>query len=123
MIKRYLPLALAIGLIGCGSVNSTTPPTALAPGYTSQADQTFGQSLAAARALANQAVTDFGTLTPAQQAQIKNPLNGFVAAVNAADAVYTAFHSGQATQAQVQATVNSVNTSQATYTTAASGVK
>lgn len=122
-MKRFLTVSLlAVALLGCHS-SSTTPPAALAPGYTSEADQQFGTALAAARALAAQAVQDYGKLTPPQQAPVKNPLNAFVAAVNAADAAYTAYHAGQGSAAQVQAAMSKVSTTQAAYTAVATGGK
>lgn len=117
----FLPLALCI--LGCPSATTATPPAALAPGYTSQTDQTFGQALAAAHALANQAVLDYGKLTPAQQQTEKAALNGFVAAVNAADAIYLAYHQSQATAAQVTTALNQISAAQANYTSIATGSK
>lgn len=117
---HFLTLALVIGSIGCGAVNSPTPP--LAPGYASQADQTFGQTLSALHAFAQQAQIDYNRLTVAQQTPVKQPLNNFIAAVNAADSVYLAFHQGQATQAQVQSALTIAQTNQNSYASAA-GVK
>lgn len=114
-----MSLLASSGLIGCASATSTTPPVALAPGYTSQFDQTAGQALAAAHALVSKATADYPTLTSAQQATEKPILNAFVAAVNAADTVYLAFHAGTATQAQVQAQLNAVASAQNSYTSQA----
>lgn len=119
MMKRILSIALCLCMVpifGCQPATSTTPPAALAPGYSSQFDQTAGQSLAAAHALVSKGVADYPSLTPSQQATEKPILNAFVTAVNAADAVYLAFHNGAATQAQVQAQLNNVATAQAAYT-------
>ncbi len=119
-MKRFLlipTLALCLGLSGCPNASAPTPPTA--PGYQSATDQQFGQALAAARALANQAVIDYGKLTAAQQAPIKNALNAYVAAVNAADATYQAFHVGQASEQQVQQGLTQVNKAQAAYSNVA----
>jgi len=103
-------------MLGCPTATANTPPAALAPGYTSQFDQTAGQSLAAAHALVAKAVEDFPTLSATQQAAEKPVLNAFVTAVNTADSVYLAFHSSTATQAQVQAALNQVSTAQTNYT-------
>jgi hypothetical protein len=112
LLSVWLALPLTFG---CGAT-ATTPPAALAPGYTSQFDQTAGQALAAAHALVAKATADYPTLTAAQQATEKPILNAFVSAVNAADTVYLAFHNGTATQAAVQAQLNAVATAQTNYT-------
>lgn len=112
-------LAPMAPILGCPSATTTTPPTALAPGYTSQFDQTAGQTLAAAHALVSKATADYPSLTPAQQATEKPILNAFVLAVNTADSVYLAFHAGTATQAQVQSQLNSVTAAQTAYTSQA----
>lgn len=120
---RYLcTFLLAMGILGCQPATSTTPPQALAPGYTSQADQTIGQSLAALHAFVQQATQDYAKLTPAQQATEKDVLNGLVAATNAADSMYLAFHAGSATLQQAQAALANAQTNQAAYTKAM-GVK
>jgi hypothetical protein len=116
MKRILLCLSLCLPLTGCPSTTSTTPPAALAPGYSSQFDQTAGQTLAAARALVTKAIADYPTLTAAQQATEKPILNAFVSAVNAADTVYLAFHNGTATQAQVQTQLDEVTTAQTAYT-------
>lgn len=121
MKKLVFLLLFAPLILGCPSATTTTPPAALAPGYTSQTDQQFGQALAAAHALAAQATQDYAKLTPKQQLAEKTALNAFVTAVNAADAVYQAYHVGQATAAQVQTALTQVNTAQANYTNVATG--
>lgn len=120
-MKRFALCLLLLLPIGCATATAPTPP--LAPGYTSPTDQSFGQSLKAAHDLANQAVLDYGKLTPAQQQTEKAALNGFVAAVNAADAIYLVYHQSQATAAQVTAALNSVIAAQTKYTTIATGGK
>lgn len=119
LLSTFLALPL---IFGCAAATSTTPPTALAPRYTSAADQAAGQTLAAAHALVSKAVTDYTSLTPAQQATVKGPLNAFVTAVNTADSIYIAFHAGTATITQVNAAVTQVTSTQTAYTTA-SGVQ
>lgn len=116
MKRILLCLALCLPLTGCPTASTTTPPAALAPGYTSQFDQTAGQTLAAAHALVTKAIADYPSLTPTQQASEKPILNAFVSAVNAADTVYLAFHNGTATQAQVQAQLTAVSQAQNNYT-------
>jgi hypothetical protein len=114
MKLALLSIFLALPLLGCPSATAPAPP--LAPGYTTQFDQTAGQTLAAAHALVAKATADYPSLTPAQQATEKPILNAFVSAVNTADSVYLAFHQGTATQAQVQTQLNAVATAQANYT-------
>lgn len=111
-----LLLALCL-LLGCGAVNSPIPP--LAPNYASKVDQQLGQDLAAAHDLAKQATIDYGKLTPTQQAAEANQLHAFVAAVNAADSLYNAYHALQATAAQVQAGLAQVSSTQAAYASVA----
>lgn len=116
-MKRYaLLFCLLLPLAGCPSTTQTTPPAAIAPGYTSTFDQTAGQTLAAAHALVKKAVADYPTLTMGQQAKEKPVLNAFVLAVNTADAIYLQFHSGAATQAQVQTQLDAVAAAQTNYT-------
>lgn len=112
-MKHFVLCVLLLLPLGCVTATAPTPP--LAPGYTSPTDQQFGTSLAAARALANQATIDFGKLTPAQQATEANALHAFVAAINAADQLYAAYHVGQASPAQVQAGLTQVSSTQAAY--------
>lgn len=118
MNRLTLCLILLLPLAGCPS-SVTAPPTPLAPGYTSQFDQTAGQTLAAAHALVGKAIGDYPSLTTAQQATEKPILNAFVSAVNTADTVYLAFHNGTATQAQVQAQLTAVAQAQNNYTSQA----
>jgi hypothetical protein len=123
-----LPL-LILPLAGCPAASSTTPPAALAPGYTSQVDQQMGQALAALRAGDYAATTAYLSLTPAQQAAEKTALNNFTSAVNTADTLYLAYHAGVTvanpnppTQAQVQAAVAAATSAQTNFN-ATLGVK
>lgn len=101
-------------MTGCpaASTNPTTPAQ-LAPGYNNSADQQMGAVLSGARAfytsIQSQSAAGTLTLTPT----VKASFNQFGVSLNAAEAIYLAYHSGQATQAQAQASVNTVQTQQA----------
>jgi hypothetical protein len=129
MLKKFLHISLlamlcigGLNLSGCGAVSATTPPASLAPGYFTQDDQRFGQTLAALRAGDAKAVQDYQALTPAQQATEKTALNTFTDAVNAADTIYLAYHASfttpnpQApTTPQVSAAILSATTAQSQF--------
>lgn len=108
MKKFILALCLSVSLAGCHAANSNTPPATLAPGFSSQADQTMDQALVGAHKFYTdiQAQVVAGTYTPVPTE--KTALNTFASALNAAQVVYIAFHGGTATQAQAQAAVNDV---------------
>ncbi|MDE2101615.1 MAG: hypothetical protein KGL39_30495 [Patescibacteria group bacterium] len=114
-MKRLAILALCL-MMGCKAATTTTAPSALAPGYTSQWDQTTGQTLSSLHAFALKASADYATLTPTQQAMERNALDAFIAAVNTADAMYMAFHQGTQTQATVQASIKAAINAQSAYT-------
>lgn len=123
-----LPL-LVLPLAGCPTASTTTPPAALAPGYTSQLDQQLGQAMAALRAGDYAAVSGFLSLTQPQQAAEKSALNNFTTAVNAADTLYLAFHAGVTvanpnppSAAQVQAAITAATSAQTNFN-ATLGVK
>jgi hypothetical protein len=121
MKLRTLTLSLLLlPLIGCGAVSA--PPAPPAPGYTSPADQTLGQSLAALNAFVSQEKINYAQLTVAQQAPEKPFLNALIDATNVANAAYLAFHSGTGTLATAQANLSSALTAQANLT-ANKGVK
>lgn len=101
-MKKYLLLLTLLAPIGCKSATSTTPPAALAPGYSSQDDQVLGQSLASLNAFVLQEKTNYAALAPAQQAAEKSILNALIDATDVANATYTAFHQGTGTLAQAQ---------------------
>lgn len=109
MTKKIM-LALCLSLAGCHAATTTTPP--LAPGFSSQADQTMDQTLVGAHKFYTdiQAQVLAGTYTPA--ASEKTALNTFASALNTAQVVYIAFHAGTATQAQAQVAVDSVSAQQ-----------
>ena len=114
---RYTALAalgLSIGwMIGC--TPSANPPTApqLGAGYNNAADQQMGSILSGARAfytsIQQQSAAGTLTLTPA----VKQAFNTFGVSLNAAEAVYLAYHNGTATQAAAQTAVNTVQSQQA----------
>lgn len=129
-----MPLAAAmlVAAAGCNA-SANTPPTALAPGYSSVADQQLGQSLAAANALvltekdnyqcAPAAATRQTCLTAAQQAAEKSTLNTFIDAVTVANAAYSAFHAGSGTLATAQTAMSSATTAQSNLTASKTGSK
>jgi hypothetical protein len=119
-MKRLKQIALiaAFGLtlgwiMGCGAKANPTTPAQLAPGYQNSADQQMGEILAGAHAFYNsiqqqQAAGQLGLTDTAKAA-----FNQFGTALNAAQTVYLAYHSGTATQAQAQTAVNQVQSQQA----------
>ena len=110
-MKRLLILAaLCLPLMACTPA-TTTPP--LAPGYSNSADQQMGEILSGARAfyVSIQQQAAAGTLT--LDATTKQAFNTFGVSLNAAESIYLAYHNGQATQAQAQTAVNTVQSQQA----------
>ena len=116
MKLRTLALSLLLlPLLGCPAANSPTPP--LAPGYSSPADQTLGQSLAALNAFVMQEKINYAQLTVAQQAPEKAVLNALIDATNIANQAYTNFHAGTGTLATAQANLQTAQTAQANLAT------
>ena len=109
-LRTLLLSAALLPIVGCGAVNG--PPTPPAPGYSSTADQTIGQSLAALNAFVSQEKVNYARLTADQQAKEKTLLNAFIDATNVANATYTAFHAGTATLAQAQTAYQSASNAQ-----------
>lgn len=118
MKRRLMKLAavatlfLAIGwMTGC--TPTTTTPAQLAPGYQNSADQQMGEILAGAHAfyvsIEQQSAGGSLTLTPT----VKAAFNDFGVSLNAAQAIYLAYHNGGATQAAAQTAVNAVQSKQA----------
>jgi hypothetical protein len=112
-------------LAGCTPSTSPTPTPPLAPGYSNQADQVMGETLAAAHAFYGTIQCEtkamnwsqvFNTCTPDPNISTvlvltpteKTAFNDFGAALNVAQPVYLAYHAGTATQAAAQAAVNTV---------------
>lgn len=112
MKRLSLILLLALPLTGCPSANTTTPPAAIAPGYSSPADQTLGQSLAAVVAFTNQEKANFAALPTAKQDAERPYLNSLIMAVNAADSAYLAFHAGTQSITQAQAALSKAQSAQ-----------
>lgn len=120
-MKRYLVeracLAVILAMpVGCATPNTATaptPPTAVAPGYFNAADQQMGQVLKGARDfyVSIQTQSENGSLT--LSANVKKAFNDFGTALNAAEAVYLAYHKGNATQDAAQSAVNVVQSKQA----------
>lgn len=120
-LRYFILLALALPLAGCPVVTAPTPP--LAPGYSSQTDQSLGEALAALNAfVAHERTVNYPNLIPAMQAAEKPYLNGLIAATNAASAAYTAFHAGTGTLDAAQTAMSNAQTAQSNLTTAM-GVK
>jgi hypothetical protein len=116
-MKKVALFILLILPLGCKTLTSNTPPSALAPGALNAFDQQAYQTLSAAHAFAVSASGNAATLTTTEKAD----LNSFIAILNTADVLYQAYHAGTATQAQVQTQLNAVATSQATFSSAVTG--
>lgn len=112
-MKLRAVILLCIPLMLAGCTPTATNPATLAPGYLNAADQTMGQILAGARSfyISVQQQSASGQMT--LSATEKTAFNSFEVSLNAGDAVYLAYHSGSATQAQAQAAVNLVQQQQA----------
>jgi hypothetical protein len=118
-----LTLSLCLMPIGCTQqVTANTPPAALAPGYLNSQDQTMGQTLASIDSFLNQEKVNYNEKTAAQQAQEKAILNTFIQSVNVANALYTAYHQGSATEAAAQTAIANAQTAQTSYSNS-KGVK
>lgn len=107
LLSAFLALPL---IFGCATATAPTPP--VAPGYTSAADQTLGESLAAVNAFVGQEKINYAAETPAQQATEKPYLNSLITATNLANAAYQSFHAGTQTLAQAQTAYASAKTAQ-----------
>ena len=110
-ILEFLGLLLLVpALAGCPTATAPTPP--VAPGYLNQADQMMGQVLAGAHAfyqsVQQQAAAGKLVLAPTE----KMAMNDLGVAINAAQTLYLAYHNGQATQAQAQASIDQVTMKQ-----------
>jgi hypothetical protein len=108
-----LLLILPVAPMGCVQPNTTPATQALAPGYSNAADQQMGEILSGAHAFYNsiQQQSQAGTLI--LSADMKQKFNAFGVSLNAAQAVYLAYHAGTATQAEAQTAVSKVQTEQA----------
>lgn len=99
---------LLLLLSGCKTANSKLPQTALAPGYTSQADEAMGETLVGAHAFYATIQADAASGKYQPSATEKTALDEFAVALNAAEILYIAYHAGTTTQAQAQLAVNSL---------------
>lgn len=122
MKATLLALALCIPMLGCGAVQTTTPPAALAPGYSSAADQTVGEGLAAVNSFVKQEVINYNAMTAAQQAPERTTLNALISATDLANAAYTAFHAGTGTLPAAQTALTTAQNAQ-TALAASKGVQ
>ena len=111
VLVAFTPLALSLYLSGC-SVTASTPPAALAPGYSSPADQQMGSTLAAADQFYNRLQTDQKSGTFKPTASEVTALNALQTALTVANPVYLAYHNGTGTLAAAQAAVAKVSTAQ-----------
>lgn len=109
LLSVFLALPL---MFGCNVATSTTPPAALAPGYSNADDQKLGQSLAAVNAFITQEKINYAELTAAQQAPEKPFLNALIDATNLANQAYMAYHAGSGTIAQAQTAVANAQAAQ-----------
>lgn len=105
-------------LVGCAKT-----VTAPIPGSINSFDSTSYQILSTAhgiaQSLSSQACSNNGNLpncfTPTTTQ--KNVINAFISDLNVADLVYSAYHNGTATQAQVTSAIQKVQTDQASLPT------
>lgn len=114
-MKKILALTLCLcmaPILGCPSATTTTPTAALAPGYSSQVDQTLGQTLGALSAFVTNEKRNYNELSVERQAPEKPYLNTLIEAVNVANATYLAFHQGTTTLAQAQTELLKAETAQ-----------
>lgn len=124
-----LSIMVLMPVSGCHSASSTTPPSALAPGYSSAADQQMSQILSGARSFystiqcetkgmswnqsASQCMTDATIASPLVLSSTeKATFNDFGKSLNLAETIYIAFHNGTATQQAAQDQVNIVQSEQ-----------
>ena len=114
MKKLILLLALIVPMatVGCKPVTTNQTPQTLAPGYVNAADQTMGETLAAAHAFYVQIQSDVASGKYTPNPTERTTLNNFATALNSAQIAYLAFHNGLGTQAQAQAAVTQVQNQQ-----------
>jgi hypothetical protein len=121
-VKKFfclIAIALCLPLAACKTAQTTQP---LAPGYTSQADETIGRSLAAARGYYVQIQSDIQSGKYKPGATELAAYNSFGLTLNTAEVAYLAFHNGTGTLLAAQSAANQVATQQAALQ-AAAGVK
>jgi len=112
LLSMFVASYLCFGIVACNTANPPNPVT-LAPGYNNAADQQMGEVLSGARAfyssIQQQSVAGTLVLTPT----VKQSFNDFGVTLNAAESIYLSYHAGNATQAQAQTLVNTVQQQQA----------
>lgn len=118
LLPLMLMAVLIVSFAGCKAATVTQP---LAPGYSSQADQTIGQTLAAARGYYGRIQTDVAAGTYKPGAAEFTAYQAFGQSINTAEAAYLAYHGGTGTLAAAQTAANKVSTQQAALQ--AAGVK
>lgn len=124
---KILTIALAVCLLlattGCPRVKANVPAQALPPGALNSFDATTYETLNAMHSfvVSQQAQIAAGSYKPS--APEVNALNVLIAALNAADLTYAAYHNGVATQAAVEAQLAQVRAANTTVQTALTGAK
>src|ERR1039458_9058022 len=113
MKQFFIAFALMASLAFAGCKTVTSAPQPLAPGYSSQTDQTMGQTLAAAHAFYQTLQQDALTGKFLPSAAEKTALNALAVSLNVAQPIYIAYHNGTATQAQAEAAIADVVSKQA----------
>lgn len=111
MKKRLIALLFSGALIIAGC-KTTAPTPPLAPGYQNAADQQMGEILAGARSFYSTIQSESAAGKVTLSATEKQAFNTFGVSINAAEAIYLAYHSGSATQAAAQTAVNAVQSQQ-----------
>lgn len=129
LIRFTILLMLAMPLAGCPQPSSTTPPTALAPGYIDLPDQKMGEIISGARTFystiqcetkglnwsqaGSMCVPDPNITTPlVLSAAEKTAFNDFGASINIAEVAHLAYHNGTGTLTAAQTAVTATQQKQ-----------
>jgi len=124
-MKRFsvvlISACLLLPIAGCKTASSPTPP--LAPGYQNTADQTIGETLAAAHAFYAQIQADAASGKYPPSDTEKAALNAFGVTLNTAQIAYLAYHTGTGTEAAAQAAATQVQTQQTALQSSITGGK
>src|SRR5580698_5535183 len=107
MKAALLALALCIPMLGCGAVQTTTPPAALAPGALNQFDQDSYKALLALQASLKSLNASYAA-NPAQLASLKPALDQAATDYNIAELAWQTYHAA-ATAANQTAVTNALN--------------
>jgi hypothetical protein len=128
MKRTTIAVCLLLVLIsGCGK--NVVTPVPLAPGYTNNADQIMGDTLAAANGFYHTIQCEtksmnwsLATKTCVPDPRVTTPMvltdsekqafDAFAASLNVANPTYTGFHAGTYTQVQAQAAIDQVKSQQ-----------